>query len=441
MEVTLDVRLDGFDEPVGHLVGDAYGAIAFAYARRYLAREEAMALSLSLPLTEAPYGDVAARAYFDNLLPERDTARSDIIARYGLGNDDVAGILFHLGKDCPGAISVLPEGAPAAKLPGDLARDYRALDERELGDIIEALHARAPLPGAVQDPSPLAGVQSKIALTRLPDGRFAEPLPGSGAPTTHILKVPDHRHRHDAAHEHAAMALSRTAGFPTAATSLLAIKDIPVLVIERFDRTRDEDGRIRRRHQEDFCQALGLAARQKYERGGSGGRRYCAEAIGGILDRTIDPIAEKQRFVEITLFDLLIGNVDGHAKNFSLFHLPGGRLVTTPRYDVMPTLLDRGTTDEFAYRIGEARDMEALTPTQFDGFLVALGFTSAGGRRRLTNRLVTSTLQMLDGQIAAMHGAGSKNFADLIATQIRTLTRNFGIETPPVAAGRDTFVR
>lgn len=48
----------------------------------------------------------------------------------------------------------------------------------------------------------------------------------------------------------------------------------------------------------------------------------------------------KRLFVEETFFDLLIGNVDGHAKNFSIFHLPGNR-IQSPRYDVMPTMLGR----------------------------------------------------------------------------------------------------
>ncbi len=441
MEVTLDVRLDGFDEPIGHLIGDSYSAIAFVYSQAYLARDSAMALSLSLPLDDRPYDDVPARAYFDNLLPERDTARSDIIAKYGLANDDVAGILFYLGKDCPGAISVLPEGAPPVKLPGNLGTDSRPLSDEQLLAIVRSLYEREPLPGDVQDPSPLAGVQSKIALTRLPDGRFAESLPGSGAPTTHIIKVPDHRHRRDPLHEHAAMELSRLAGFPTASTEVLELADIPALVIERYDRVRDDDGHIRRRHQEDFCQALGLSSRQKYERNGNDTRRFSAGAIGKLLDRTIEPIIEKRRFVEITLFDILIGNVDGHAKNFSLFHLPGGRIETTPRYDVMPTMLDRNTTDEFAYRIGEAADLSQLTPGEFDAFLLTLGFGGPGGRRRLAAALVPRYVQLLDSQIEAVHDVAGKNFSDLIATNIRTFTHGFGLETPPIAAGRDTFVR
>ena len=441
MPITLDVRLDGFDQPIGHLFGDDRGGVAFAYRPDYLGRPDAMAISMSLPLSETGYGDPPTRAYFDNLLQERDTARADIIAKYDIANDDIAGILLHLGKDCSGAISVLPEGAPATKVPGDLLADYVPLADDRLIAIIRSLHERRALPADVQDPSPLAGVQSKIAVTRLPDGRFAEPREGSGAPTTHILKVPDDRHRRDALHEHAAMALSLSFGFPTASTSVVEIGGISVLAVERFDRKIDQDGRIIRRHQEDFCQAMGLPARQKYERRGIEGRRFDAVAVGQLLDQTIDPAVEKRRFVEETFFDLLIGNVDGHAKNFSIFHLPGNRIRSTPRYDVMPTMLDRGTTDEFAYRIGNAEVLNALSWDAVDDFLAALGFSSRAGRRRLASDIVPSTVRRLNEKIEGIAAEYLKDFSDLLATNIRTICRRLEIEIPTPAGHRDTFVR
>ena len=204
-QLTLDVRLDGFTEPVGALARSEHGALAFAYTSAHLARADAVPLSLSLPLTDEPYDDVITRAFFDNLLQERDGALADVMAREGLARDDVAGLLLHLGKDCAGALSVLPVGAPPVKVPGDLATDYTVLSEERLVAIATALRDRRRLPAGTSDPSPLAGVQSKIALTRLPDGRLAEPRPGTGAPTTHILKVPDRGHPRDAAYEAATL--------------------------------------------------------------------------------------------------------------------------------------------------------------------------------------------------------------------------------------------
>ena len=101
------------------------------------------------------------------------------MAREGLTRDDIAGLLLHLGKDCPGALSVLAVGAPAVKVPGDFATDYTALSDERLTAIAAALQERRRLPAGTMDPSPLAGVQSKLALTRLPDGRLAEPIAGT----------------------------------------------------------------------------------------------------------------------------------------------------------------------------------------------------------------------------------------------------------------------
>ncbi|MGV3490114.1 MAG: HipA domain-containing protein [Devosia sp.] len=441
MTLSLDVRLDGYDQPIGVLASDDRRNVAFAYRADYLERPDAVALSLSLPLAGEHFDDPLTRAYFDNLLQERDSARKEIVDRHGLHTDDIAGILFHLGKDCAGAVSVLPEGAPPAKVPGDYATDYEPYSGERLAAIVRAFHEREPLPDDVQDPSPLAGVQSKIAVTRLPDGRLAEPRVGSGAPTTHILKVPDFRHRRDAKHENEAMELSRDGGFPTAEVELVVIAEVETLLVTRFDRATDTQGRIVRRHQEDFCQALGLPSRLKYERNGQPGRRYDVAAIAGILDQTVDPLSERRRFVDLTLFDVLIGNVDGHAKNFSLFHGPAGRIETTPRYDVMPTMLDRNTTDEFAYRIGTATRMAEIGWPAIDAFLLELGFASAAGRRRVTAAAVTDIIEAIDGFIERIDEKGMKNFADLVATNTRTFCARLDIPVPILAAGRDTFVR
>lgn len=433
----LDVRLDGFADPIGTLASDDRGATTFIYRDAYVSRSDALALSLSLPLGASLFDDFATRAYFDNLLQERDTARADIIAKYRLTNDDIVGILAHLGKDCAGAVSVLPEGSPPTKVPGQIEQDYRPYTDSEVMEIVQALYRREPLPQDLADPSPLAGVQSKIAITVLPDGRYAEPI--AGAPTTHILKVPQERYERDAMREHAGMSISAAAGFEAAPTSLVEIGGVPALLVERFDR-RVADGWVTRVHQEDFCQALGLPARHKYQRPERGANGFNVQAIRGVLDRTADPAGERLKFLRITLFDILLGNVDGHGKNFAIFHLPGGRIITTPRYDVMPTMLDRRTTDEFAYHMGAATTLKELDQAALDQFMSDLGFASAAGRKRVLAAVLNGIIEMLNEQIETVE-YDDKNFGDLLGTNIRTLCRNLGLDAPQPARGRDTFVR
>jgi serine/threonine-protein kinase HipA len=437
--LALDVRLDGFDAPVGVFVRDERGAVAFAYNRSYLANPNATPLSLSLPLAGGPYPDVAARAFFDNLLQERDGALTEVMEREGLSRDDIAGLLFHLGKDCAGALSVLPVGSPPAKVPGDYQRDYVPIPPDRLAAIVEALHNRRRLPAGMEDPSPLAGVQSKIALTILPDGRFAEPNPGSGAPTTHILKVPDQGHKRDARYEAEAMDLSRMLGMETAEATALAVGGIEALLVTRFDRGRDRQGRVVRLHQEDFAQALGLPASMKYERRGREGRRFDVSGIRKILEQTVDPAQAKEAFNQATMFDLLVGNADGHAKNFALLYEPAGRVRLAPRYDILPTRLDDSLTDELAYSIGNAKTLEEVTPSALDAFLQALGIENAAGRKRLAQRYAKEIAFALAGRLKALE-KNEKRFADLIASNIRVLLGALEIEIPEAARERDAFI-
>lgn len=428
--LALDVRLDSYEDPVGVLVRDQRGGLAFAYDEAYVSQPEAISLSLSLPLTPEPFSEAVARPFFDNLLQERDGALSDIMAREGIARDDIAGLLFHLGKDCAGALSVLPAGSPPTKVPGEYDRDYQRIEDDRLIAIVDSLHKRRRLPAGTDDPSPLAGMQSKIALTLLPDGSLAEPIPGSGAPTTHILKVPDQEHIHDASLEYEAMQLSHAVGFSTADVALLPLAGIEVLLVTRFDRALDRDGHVVRIHQEDFAQALGLPSALKYERRGAPGRRFDVDAVRRILDATDDPAGERELFIHATLFDLLVGNVDAHAKNFALLHDRGGRIRTAPRYDILPTRLDHTLTDELAYKIGEATTLDEITGGDFDLFLRTLGIASSSARRRISKGYAAEIATRLAEHLDRLGKGGQKPFADLIASNMRTLLGALDIEVP-----------
>jgi serine/threonine-protein kinase HipA len=438
--LVLDVRLDGFDDPIGYLARDERGALAFAYAPDYLNKGEALALSVSLPLAADPYLDPEARPFFDNLLQERDGVLNQVLAREQLSRDDVAGILFHIGRDCAGAVSVLPERAPPSKIPGDLVRDYAPISEARMAEIVRALHERAALPDEASDPSPLSGVQSKIALTLLPNGDFAEPKRGSGAPTTHIIKAPDRHHPRDASFEAAAMDISARFGFPTAEARVLRVGEIEVLLITRFDRVKAQDGRIVRLHQEDFAQALSLPPQLKYERNGNERLKFDATAARKVLDHTLDPESERERFAGIALFDMAIGNVDGHAKNHALIHHPGGGTIMSPRYDVMPTRLDPKLTDDFAFRIGAAKSLDVLTSQDLLQFFTTLGL-KADRQRCLLEELLPSMAQAFAALFGELDRKRLKIFADLIAHNLEILCANLGLEPPPAIKTRDAFIQ
>ncbi len=438
-KITLDVRLDGFEQPVGTLQRSARGSLSFTYAATHLALPNPSLLSLSMPLREKPFGDPVARPFFDNLLQERDGGLDQVLAREGLARDDIAGILYHLGKDCPGALSVLPKGAPPAKVPGDYGHDYRPYSERELEEISVALYERSALPESASDPSPLAGVRGKLALTLLPDGRLAEPIRGSGAPTTHILKSPSRRMPDEMQFEAAALDLSRALGFDTAKAQPLTIAGHDLLLITRFDRSLDGQGRVVRLHQEDFAQALALPAALKYERYGTEKKRFDAQAISRVLRRTDNPPDARKLFARALLFDLMIGNVDGHAKNYALLHGNGGAILS-PRYDIAPTMLDASLTTDFAFRIGQAKNHRALTAADLDAFFADLGMRSVKGRSRFLRTQTYALAVGLCGAFPELDKRRMKRFADLISDNIVDLCAALDIAAPNAALGRDAFV-
>ena len=437
-ELALDVRLDEALQPVGYLVRDENGGLSFGYSVVYANMPGAKPLSMSLPVRQKPYSEVLTRAFFGNLLQERDGALDVVMAREGIARDDIAGLLLHLGRDCPGAISVLPHGAPPVKVPGVYATDYEPFSDAQMATFVRSLYERQRLPDGAADPSPLAGVQSKVAVTLLPDGRFADPRPGSGAPTTHIIKVPERGHERDPGYEATAMALSSAIGVDTSKVEVRRFGGIDALVITRFDRDHDEQGRVVRVHQEDFAQALGLPRELKYERNGTANRRFDAVSIGRVLNETRQPALSRQTMIRSVLFDLMIGNTDAHAKNHALLYRDR-RPVLAPRYDILPTRLDRSLTDELPFRIGEATTLEAIKAEDVAKFLDALGIMSRAAQRRTPKRLAEPIIQRLVGELAGLDQRHGRVWGDLIAHNVRRLAPVLGIEVPS-DVDRDAFV-
>ena len=421
--LSLDVRLDGFPRPVGRLDANDDGSIRFVYAPDFL--ESGRAVSLSLPLKREPFSDALTRAFFDNLLPETDRMQG-IIDRHGLDRTDIVDILAHIGGDCPGAISCVPMGDPPIKVPGDLHADYRALEDRQVVDIAQRLADRLSLPEDVEDPSPVAGVQRKITLTILPDGRYALPVEGRKVPTTHILKVPRRDEASEAIQEDAACELARACGFPVSRSRHVKIDGVDALLIERFDRVVHE-GTVYRLHQEDFAQALGLPARLKYERKGVEGRRFDSRQALSVLKRLASPAKARETFVLSTLFNLAIGNTDNHAKNHGVLYAPDGALHLAPLYDMLPIRLHNRYTHELAFNLGGANYFDDMTPDNMTAFLAEFGLEGAR-MRRFVEGSVRKMLSTIEERSVLLRKIQQRLFDDLIGREIAHLTQLLGLD-------------
>ena len=87
------------------------GTHSFKYTPTWLASGKSRPLSLSLPLTRTLEikGDVVAN-YFDNLLPDNDRIRERIGRQFKTKTLDAFALLEAIGRDCVGAVQLLPEG-------------------------------------------------------------------------------------------------------------------------------------------------------------------------------------------------------------------------------------------------------------------------------------------------------------------------------------------
>lgn len=310
---------------------------SFRYADNWPASPHFRPLSLSMPLTASREvrGD-AVRNYFDNLLPDNQHIRDRLLRRYRLASSEAFDLLEALGRDCVGAVQLLPEGQE----PRDWQRIHcQPLHQDEIASLLQAVPSEAF--SSLQDDALLrisiAGAQEKTALT-LHRGQWSRPL--GATPTTHIIKLPlgligGAMRRVDAGdsvhNEWLCSRLLSALGLPAAPASVERFGEHTVLAVERFDRAwMDGDSWIARLPQEDFCQALGIAPALKYESHGGPGLEQCLALLNSSSDAS-----DKAYFLLAQLAFFLLAATDGHAKNFSLHLHAGGRYEMTPLYDVI----------------------------------------------------------------------------------------------------------
>jgi len=313
---------------------------SFVYDASWLRSPKVRSLSLSLPITASREvrGDAVAN-YFDNLLPDNDRIRERLSRRFKTKRADAFSLLEAIGRDCVGAVQLLPEETTPT---GWNRVDCEPLDEGQIADILRAVPSDVG-PGSVRQPDDdlfrisIAGAQEKTAFTRA-GGRWCRPH--GATPTTHIFKLPlglvGGSRRVDLSdsvqNEWVCAQIVSELGLPVAPTTMATFDDQTVLVVERFDRAWMDDGAwIARLPQEDFCQALGVSPKQKYEHDGGPGMAKCLQLLTGSADPQQDALA----FQLTQLAFWLMAATDGHAKNCSIFLQPGDTYVMTPLYDIL----------------------------------------------------------------------------------------------------------
>lgn len=303
--------------------------------------EQGRPLSLSLPFMPGnlPHRGAHVRAWFENLLPDSEEIRARMARRYRAGSADAFDLLAEAGRDCAGALQILPMGTvPASVAPVQA----EPLSEAQVAALLRTTttpHVLGLADEAADLRISIAGAQDKTALLQI-DGRWY--LPRGATPTTHILKLPlglvggmQLDMRHSVENEWLCALILAAYGLPVAACEPLRFEDLTVLSVARFDRAwwtaPQGDRRLLRLPQEDMCQAKGVPPAAKYEADGGPGIDAVFQLLEGSMTRDQD---RRVFFQALVLFWMLCAT-DGHAKNFSLFIRPGGRYQLTPLYDVL----------------------------------------------------------------------------------------------------------
>ena len=374
------------DKQIGSLREAADHTLRFTYDPEWL-DGDGFPISVHLPLANGEE-EVEAHAFFEGLLPE-GRVRQRICRQRKIATGDDAGLLFAIGEDCAGALSILPS---------DVAPDTRRnppepLAEDQIERLVQSLGDDPSITGRAQRFS-LAGVQEKLPVI-FNDGYYA--LPDRLNPSSHILKFETLPRVCFA--EYKANTMADRIGLPVVETEYLRAGDaegaVPYLRIKRFDRLVNTSDQLQRLHQEDVIQALGFATLLKYQQDGGPSIRDVAELLRAHTARPIESLACLRDW---QIFNYLIGNWDGHGKNIALLYEPGEAVpVLAPFYDLVAieffNLLRPGTwSRDMAFFIGENRIPERVSRVDWETFARDLGMPP----RRLLDRVGELAGQLSD---------------------------------------------
>ena len=341
--------------PVGTIEVHDHGP-HFVYSSGWLGTRGAFPVSVTMPLAQQHVPPEIFLPWAANLLPEGAQLRA-VGLTLGAAPEDVIGILSEIGRDTAGALSI---GQPGSADPGD----WRPIGSPEnLERIINELPRKPFLAGEDGVSMSLAGVQSKIGVAIDREGRLCIPL--NGAPSTHILKPDSQQLYGGVQNEALCLELARICGLKTPAVTTGTAGARSYLIVERYDRV-EQNGRWRRLHQEDFCQALGKPPSAKYESNQTGIRGPTLADMFEVTRREMKA-PDLVRLLDYAVFNVLVCNTDAHAKNYSLM-ISGQGCRLAPLYDVMCADAWDGITRNLAQKIAGKNRGEHLKRRHWQRF-------------------------------------------------------------------------
>jgi serine/threonine-protein kinase HipA len=396
-------------------------AYEFSYTEDWIGQGRP-ALSLALPSDGSEISQDRSRAYFGGLLPEGG-ARRQIAEREGVDELDDIALLALLGRECAGAITIVPLADDGSFDADRGTRSAQWLDDGELNKLIRSLRVAGSDDPVDRYSVSLAGAQLKRGvLVDVDNGRIGIPL--GDELSSHILKLEPAKYAGMSAVEHCMQHLASDVGLRASSTTLRRIGDEPALLVERYDRTPSTSaGHPVRLHQEDMCQALGRLSSQKYERYEDGiAKGPTIVEIVELLRRNARPsVQQVDDFLRLLWFNVIIGNVDAHSKNYSLLYQRDmRRFQIAPIYDAICVSAfhaheDRETRhaeEPLSMNIGGQTRFWQLTRGDVTAFASSLRITPRFVYRRV-DKIAAAIDDAIDDRVA-LHQSDATTAHDLL---------------------------
>lgn len=355
----LSVRLYG--KQVGILEQTKTGKLQFTYED-----DSDFAISNSLPLDKKTFTDKECKPYFNGLLPESDIVRQHIGKMFGINANNDFALLKAIGHDCAGALSLHDINEPVRVQEFIELNAEPQTDEQLLKHIQELPNKPFFTDLSNEVRLSLAGTQDKGAVTVI-DGKIC--LPKNNTPTTHIIKPLIKNLDNTILNEYLCMKSAKGVGINTADVEIGEVKGIQYLLIERYDR-EIKNNKVKRIHQEDFCQALGILSINKYQADGGPDIKQCFD----LLDIARTPASSRNMLMKLVIFNFLTGNNDAHAKNFSLLYF-NTKPVLSPAYDLLSSQMYPNLTKKMAMKIGSSYEKKFATKSSFEKMCDDIGYS------------------------------------------------------------------
>ncbi len=358
---------------VGRLSIDDRRLFSFQYSKKWLTSPDAFQISISLPMQADIFSHDKVKSFFSNLLPE-SAVRELIAKQLGISDKNDFMLLKRIGGECAGAITILPE----SEIPESPQQyKYRSLSDEQLADLIKNISRRPLLAGQEGIRISLAGAQEKLALF------YKDPvfyIPENGAPSNFILKPGMAHFQSSIENECFCMMLANAVGLNVPPVRIVRKEAQKVLLIKRYDRVLDNDV-LKRLHQEDFCQAMGLSHELKYQADGGPELKTCFDIVRSY---SANPIKDFQQLMQWVFFNYLIGNMDGHAKNLSFIY-QARQIRLAPFYDILCTGIYEDLSQKLAMKIGGENRPEWIMERHWKRFSEEIKINNTILKKRLVN--------------------------------------------------------